>query len=101
MADIIDNRNKDKEPVRAKGVIKVRIIDEKDGLQTIEHVTAIRIHSSRYVLLIMKDYSPTLGQVDGDLSFLMADGELMVKGIRGCFKQQDNEFTLIIEEEIG
>lgn len=99
MANLIDNRKEGAAAVRGKGSIKVRIIDEKDGLRVIEHVTAIRVHSSNYVLLIMKDYSPTLGEIEGDLVFLMEDGELFLKDIHGCFKQQDNEFTVIIEEE--
>ena len=101
MAELISKTYDISQPKRLKGVLKVRIIDEQQGLTTLDNVTAIRIHSQNYVLLIMKDYSPTLGQIDGDVIFLMEDGEKSIRGIRGCFKQQDNEFTMIIEEEKG
>lgn len=81
-----------------KGAISVRLIDEERGLTKYENVYAVRIHSKNYVLLIMEDYSPTLGQVDGNVSFLVDDQEVVFKGLKGCFKHQDNEFTMIVEE---
>jgi len=100
MAELRTERQSDNGPVRSKGSIKVRIIDERQGLTTLDNVYAIRIHSRNYVLLIMKDYSPTLGQIDGDVIFLVEDGEKTLRGVKGCFKQQENEFTMIIEEEM-
>jgi len=101
MAEFISNRNEGGTPVRAKGVLTARVIDSVQGLTTLEHVNAIRIHSKNYVLLLMKDYSPTLGQIDGDVIFLMEDGEIKLEKVKGCFKQQDNVFTMIIEEELA
>ena len=82
------------------GVIKVRVIDEKNGLTQLENVRAIRIHSGDYVLLIMKDYSPTLGQIDGTVIFLVDDREITLRNVKGCFKHQSNQFVMIIEEEM-
>jgi len=100
MAELISNRREGSAPVRAKGALTARVIDGIQGLTVLEHVNAIRIHSKNYVLLLMKDYSPTLGQLDGDVIFLMEDGEINLNKVKGCFKQQDNVFTLIIEEEM-
>ena len=85
----------------APGCIRVRVIDEKQGLSVYDNVRAVRIHSREYVLLIMKDYSPTLGQIDGDVIFLVDDREVTLRNVKGCFKHQGNEFVLIVEEEMA
>lgn len=84
----------------APGCIRVRVIDEKNGLTQLDNVRAVRIHSRNYNLLIMKDYSPTLGQIDGTVIFLAEDREIPMENVKGCFKHQGNEFVLIIEEEM-
>ena len=84
-----------------KGSIVARIIDESAGLKVISDVRAVRIHSKGYVLLIMDDYAPTLGEVEGDVSLLSGDDEIVFRGIKGCYKQQNNIFTMIIEERMA
>ena len=82
------------------GGITVRVIDEKKGLQVLKNVKAVRVHSKDYVLLILEDYAPTIGEIEGDVFFLTADREVTYRNILGCFKHQNNEFTLIVSEEI-
>jgi len=83
------------------GRISVRIIDAKSGLKTLGGVYAVRIHSRDFYALIMNDYLPTLGKIDGDIFFLDQGGEHPYCGIRGFYKHQHNEFTLLIEEYTG
>ena len=42
--------------------ITARVLSFREGLETYDHVDMIRIKSSRYNLLILKDYMPTLGE---------------------------------------
>lgn len=88
---------KKKEEVLHSRGIRARIIDYQRGMKLLSGVRAVRIHSRDYVLLIMEDYMPALGEVDGDLTFLTDKGEEPYKGIRGFYKHQKNEFTLLIE----
>lgn len=81
------------------GKIKGRIIDEQHGLQILEHVYAVRIISKDYVLLVMEDYAPTLGQVEGNIVFLCKDKEVTFDNIHGYYKHEHNEFTLLIQED--
>ncbi len=83
-----------------QGSIVARIVDETEGLRVISDVRAVRIHSKDYVLLIMDDYAPALGEVEGDVTLLSGDDELVFRGIKGCYKQQNNIFTMIIEERV-
>jgi hypothetical protein len=80
------------------GRISARIIDVRSGLQVLTGVYAVRIHSAEFYALIMNDYLPALGKIDGDITFLNREGEHMYRGIRGFYKHQHNEFTLLIEE---
>ena len=84
-----------------KGKILARVINEKNGIQNIENVRAVRILSKDYVVLIMEDYTSTLGQVDGTVTVISDDGEVVYENINGFYKQQNNVFTLLIAEENG
>ena len=78
--------------------IKARVIDEKDGIKTFEHVRAIRIKSPGSNLVIMLDYTPLLGKIIGDITFLTEDDEIRYSGVDGYYKHLRNEFTLLIRE---
>ncbi len=80
------------------GKIQARVIDAENGLKELAGVCAVRIQSRDYNLLVMDDYLPVLGRIDGSVAFLTAEGELSLDGIRGFYKHQHNEFTLLVEE---
>jgi hypothetical protein len=82
------------------GRISARIIDAGCGLQELRGVWAVRIHSTDLNVLIMNDYIPALGKIDGDVTFLSDDGEHEYRNIRGFYKHQHNEFTLLVEEHL-
>lgn len=84
-----------------QGNIHVRVIDQKQGLQVIESVAAIRILSKKYRLLVMEDYTPMLGKVEGDVVVLTADREIEYRSIHAYYKLQHNEFTLLIDYEMA
>ena len=84
-----------------KGRINARIIDVSSGLKVISGIYAVRIHSKDFYALIMNDYLPTLGEIDGDIIFLSRDGEHPYRGIKGFYKHQHNEFTLLVESHTG
>ena len=83
----------------APGGIRARVIDEEHGLRLLSGVYAVRVQSSGYSLLIMEDYMPMLGQVDGTVVFLTAEREMRLEKVQGFYKHQHNEFTLLIENE--
>ncbi len=81
-----------------RGSIFARVIDAEEGLHLLSGVSAIRVRSKGYNLLIMEDYLPTLGKLEGDIAFLTENGEEFLENIRGFYKHQHNEFTLLIQE---
>lgn len=89
----MDNQNP------SKGSITARVIDYQKGMNVIQNIRGIRIQSADYVLLIMEDYVPTIGKIDGKLVFLTMEDEIVYENVKGFYKHQYNEFTVLIEEK--
>ncbi|MFI3227447.1 MAG: hypothetical protein R3Y09_08550 [Clostridia bacterium] len=80
--------------------IRARIIDGSGGLSFLPEVSAIRTRDVDCNLLIMEDFMPILGGIEGSVIFLTPKGEVRYDGIKGFYKHQQNEFTLIIQERL-
>lgn len=82
---------------RHAGRIVARVIDAQSGLRVIDGIYAIRMHDEDVRKVFMNDYTPTIGKIMGDVTFLTDKGEEALKRIRGFYKLQHNMFTLLIE----
>lgn len=82
-----------------EGKIKARIISMEQGLREIEHVKMVRINSKEYNLLIMEDYVPAIGEVDGTVTLVNEEEEYCIEGVKGFFSHSGNEFSLMIGED--
>ena len=78
--------------------IKVRIFDMENGLREYEDIKIIRIISKDYNLLIMKDYLPIIGEIDGSVDIKNENIDLSFKDIRAFYMNSDNVFNLMIKE---
>ncbi|MDO4438754.1 MAG: hypothetical protein Q4B86_04830 [Eubacteriales bacterium] len=78
------------------GKIKVRIMGMKDGLKEIDEVSLIRVISREYNLLIMEDYMPVIGEIDGNVTIVGSQGEYKLENINGYFSIRKNLFSLLI-----
>lgn len=88
------------EELREHGRINARIIDASTGLKVFTGTYVIRVKNTDGLRLFMNDYLPTLGKVCGSVTLLTRDGEISYNNIRGFYKLQHNEFTLLIEESV-
>ena len=79
--------------------IKVIILEEDIKIQKIENVKVIRIKSSKYNLLIMKDYLPVVGYIDGAITIETENDRIIYEKIKGFFSNTRNLFYLIIKEK--
>lgn len=78
--------------------IRACIYSIQDGLTEIGHVDFIRLKSKRYSLLIMEDYMPMLGELEGSLE-IQAEGRLhQWLQVKGYYIHQKNLFRLMIKE---
>lgn len=78
--------------------IKVRIFDMKNGLREYENIKVIRIISKDYNLLIMKDYLPIIGEIEGTVDIKNDDINLSFKDINAFYMNSNNIFNLMIKE---
>ena len=78
--------------------IKVRIFDMENGLREYDDIKIIRIISKDYNLLIMKDYLPIIGEIDGSVDIKNDSVNLSFKDIKAFYMYSDNIFNLMIKE---
>ena len=78
--------------------IKVKIFDIKNGLRVYDNIKIIRIISKDYNLLIMKDYLPIIGEIEGAVDIKNDEVNLSFKDIKAFYMNSDNIFNLMIKE---
>ena len=78
--------------------IKVRIFDLKKGLVEYEHIKVIRIISKDYNLLIMQDYLPIIGELEGSIDIKGEDINLSFPKIKAFYMNSNNVFNLMVKE---
>lgn len=78
--------------------IKVRIFDMEHGLREYEDIKIIRIISKDYNLLIMKDYLPIIGEIEGSIDIKNDNVNLSFKDIKAFYMNSENVFNLMIKE---
>lgn len=78
--------------------IKVRIFDMAHGLREYEDIKIIRIISKDYNLLIMKDYLPIIGEIEGSVDIKNDTVDLSFKDIKAFYMNSENIFNLMIKE---
>lgn len=78
--------------------IKVKIFDMAHGLREYENIKIIRIISKDYNLLIMKDYLPIIGEIEGSVDIKNDEIDLSFKDIKAFYMNSENTFNLMIKE---
>lgn len=78
--------------------IKVRVFDMDHGLREYENIKIVRIISKDYNLLIMKDYLPIIGEIEGSVDIKNDDINESFKNIKAFYMNSDNVFNLMIKE---
>ena len=78
--------------------MKVRVFDLKLGLVEYEDVKIVRIISKDYNLLIMIDYLPIIGEVDGSIDIQGDNVDISFKDIKAFYMNSNNVFHLMINE---
>lgn len=78
--------------------IKVRVFDMAHGLREYDNITIVRIISKDYNLLIMRDYLPIIGEIDGSVDIKNDSVNLSFKDIKAFYMNSENVFNLMIKE---
>lgn len=79
--------------------MQVKVLNIKDGLKTYENVHCIRINNQLEKLIIMKDYMPIIGEVNGEVIIEIKDETIKLSNIIGYYMNYQNHFNLFLKEE--
>lgn len=82
-----------------EGKITVRICGRENGLEVYEGVHFVRVKSKRYNLLIMADYMPVIGEIEGSVFFRTEKEEYSREHLKGYFMHKKNQFSLMLAAE--
>lgn len=76
--------------------IHVKILSLTEPLISIENVIGIRIKSQKYNLLIMPNYLPIIGEIEGKIEIETEEKSAKFDNIIGYYILSKNEFTLML-----
>ena len=78
--------------------IKAKIVSIDKGLQEYEGVEMIRVVSQNHNLLILQNYMPLIGRLDGYVDLVFQDKTLRFSDLQGYYMHKKNEFSLLVQE---
>lgn len=76
----------------------IKIFTISNGLEIRDDIRIIRIKSKKYNLMIMTDYIPIVGEIEGSISFESLTDSKNYENIKGYYMHSNNVFNLIIKE---
>lgn len=79
--------------------VQVRISDFEHGLRVFDDVQIVRVISNNYNLLVMHDFVPTIGMINGTVEIVTSDDIETLKDIRAFYLHRNNVFSLLIERQ--
>lgn len=79
--------------------IQVRISDYNHGLRVFDDVQMVRIVSKGYTLLVMNDYMPSVGLIEGYIDIIQNNNIQTIKNIHAYYLNRKNVFTLLIDSQ--
>lgn len=79
--------------------IQVRISDFEHGLRVFDDVQIVRIVSNNYNLLVMNDFVPSVGMVNGTIEIVTFDDTETLTDVRAFYLHRNNVFSLLIEKQ--
>lgn len=83
-------------PVRSR--LEAIVINFKDGFTVYHDIKMIRLKGKDINLLIMEDYMPTLGEIDGRVEIIGAEN-IILENVSGFFVIKNNVFKLLEKEK--
>ena len=79
-----------------KGIL-VNVFELETGLTTYKDCEYIRITDEKYNLLVMLDYTPIIGEVNGKIDIMYNGQEIQYEGVKASCMNSNNVFNLMIQ----
>ena len=78
--------------------MKAKVVSLLNGLQEYDNLEMIRIKSDRHTLLIMQNFMPVIGELNGSVEFVFEKNIIGMTGLKGYYMHKKNSFSLLVEE---
>ncbi|MCQ2496717.1 MAG: hypothetical protein MJ131_09020 [Lachnospiraceae bacterium] len=82
-----------------KTYIEAIIISFTDGFKIYHDAKMIRLKDRQSNLLVMIDYMPTVGEIDGTVEIVLEHESVKLENVRGFYIIKNNVFKLLLREE--
>lgn len=79
--------------------IQVRVSDFEHGLRVFDDVQIVRIVSNNFNLLVMNDFVPSVGMINGSVEIVSNEDVETINDVRAFYLHKDNVFSLLIERQ--
>ena len=74
--------------------IVVQLLNIDGDVKIYENVKFIKIKSKKYNLIIMKDYLPIIGEIEGKVEIGTETDNIKLTNVRGYYMHKHNKFNL-------
>lgn len=74
--------------------INVELLNIQKDVVKYDDVKFIKIKSKKYNLIIMRDYLPIIGEVDGNIEIGREKENVKLEKVRGYYMHKHNKFNL-------
>lgn len=78
--------------------ITVQLLNIAGDVKEYEDVKFIKIKSKKYNLIIMRDYLPIIGEIQGEIQIGREKENIEMKKVRGYFMHKHNKFNLFYSD---
>lgn len=78
--------------------ITVQLLNIAGDVKEYKDVKFIKIKSKKYNLIIMKDYLPIIGEIQGEIQIGREKENIEMKKVRGYFMHKHNKFNLFYSD---
>ena len=78
--------------------IIVQLLNINGDVKEYRDVKFIKIKSQKYNLIIMKDYLPIIGEIQGRIEIGREEENIRIKKVKGYFMHKHNKFNLFYIE---
>ena len=78
--------------------ITVQLLNIAGDVKLYDDVKFIKIKSKKYNLIIMRDYLPIIGEIQGEIQIGREKEDINMKKVRGYFMHKQNQFNLFYSE---
>ncbi|MDR1293202.1 MAG: hypothetical protein LBJ91_07415 [Clostridiales Family XIII bacterium] len=80
------------------GRIQAQISSFRNGLQFYKGINIIRVRGKQSRLLIMEDYLPVIGEIDGEIDLIGKGFFHRLENLHGFFNHAHNVFFLLLKD---